>query len=123
MGRRGAGEGSVYRRKDGGWVAQYKGRCRYAKDKDTAKAKLYKMLTETEEVQPANITVGKTLDDYLDAAKANLKPRTVTRYSVAIEVHLKPAFGKVPLHKLTALQIEEMHARKLQQGVSPSTIH
>lgn len=56
MGCRGAGEGSVYQRKDGGWVAQYKGRYRYAKDKDAAKAKLYKMLTETEDASRMRLT-------------------------------------------------------------------
>ena len=122
MVRRAAGEGSVYQRKDGSYVAQYKGKYRYAKDKDTARAKLYKMLTATEEVQPSNITVSKALDDYLNAGGSNLKPRTVKRYSEAIQVHLKPSLGKEKLHELTALRVEEMYARKLSQGTSPSTI-
>lgn len=122
MGRRNAGDGSLYQRKAGSWVAQYKGKYRYAKDKETAKAKLHAMLAGAEEVKPSNITVGTVLDQYLNAAQVNLKPRTITRYRVAIQVHLKPAFGTTRLHKLTALQIEGVYARKLQDGLSASTI-
>lgn len=79
-------------------------------------------MTQTIEATPKNITVGEALDDYLAAATANLKPRTVKRYSEAIETHHRPAFGKVKLHKLTALDIEDVYARKLQDGLSASTI-
>ena len=46
--KRGAREGSVYQRKDGSWVAQFQGKYRYAKDRDTAKQKLYKMFSGAE---------------------------------------------------------------------------
>jgi hypothetical protein len=57
MARRKRGEGSVYKRKDGSWVAQFNGNYRYAKDEDTAKRKLYAMLSGAEESKPSNITV------------------------------------------------------------------
>jgi hypothetical protein len=44
--RRKRGEGSCYQRKDGSWVAQFKGKYRYAKDEDAAKQKLYAMLSQ-----------------------------------------------------------------------------
>jgi integrase len=122
MGRRNAGDGSLYQRKDGSWVAQFKGKYKYSKDKDKAKEKLHKMLSGAEEVKPSNITVGTVLDQYLGTATVNLKPRTITRYRVAIQVHLKPSFGTTRLHKLTALQVEEVYARKLKDGLSASTI-
>jgi integrase len=55
-------------------------------------------------------------------AQQNLKPRTITRYRIAIETHLIPAFSKVKLHKLTALQIETVYARKQADGLSASSI-
>jgi integrase len=122
MGRRNAGEGSVYQRKDGSWVAQFQGKYRYAQTEEAAKQKLYKMLTNTEESKPKTITVSKLLDDYVSAANPNLKPRTVKRYREAINLHLKPSLGKVKLHALDALTIEGMYSRKLADGVSPSTI-
>ncbi len=123
MGRRGRGDGSVYQRKDGSWVAQFQGKYRYAQTEDAAKQKLYKMLTNTEESKPKTITVAKLLDEYILAASPNLKPRTVKRYREAIEVHIKPALGKTKLHELDAMKIEDVYARKLGQGIGPSTVH
>jgi integrase len=112
MGRRARGDGSVYQRKDGSWVAQFQGKYRYAQTEEAAKQKLYKMLTNTEEFKPKTITVGKLLDEYISAATPNLKPRTVKRYREGINLHLKPSLGKVKLHALDALTIEEMYSRK-----------
>jgi integrase len=122
MARRKAGEGSVYQRKDGSWVAQHEGVYRYAKDEATARQKLYKLLAGAEESRPENITVSRHLDDYFKYAQANLKPRTVKRYREAIEVHLKPALGKHKLHALDAQTIEDVYASKLQEGQSPASI-
>src|SRR5215212_5019845 len=122
MARRKRGEGSCYQRKDGSWVAQFKGKYRYAKDEETAKRKLYAMLSGAEESKPSNITVAATLDEYLLASKPNLKPRTYRRYQHAIDAHLRPAFGKQRLNKLTARDIEDVYARKLRDGLSPATV-
>ena len=98
---------------DGNWVIhEFKGKYPCAKDKHTVKQKLYKLLTENEEVKPKNVTVGKTPDQSLKVAKANLKPLTLKWYKVLIEEHLRPAFDKVALEELSALDIEEIHARK-----------
>src|SRR4028119_152087 len=56
MGRRGRGDGSVYQRKDGSWVAQFQGKYHYAQTENAAKQKLYKMLTGAEESKPKTIT-------------------------------------------------------------------
>jgi integrase len=123
MGRRARGEGSVYQRKDGSWVAQLNGTYRYARDEQTAKEKLYNLLAGAEESKPENITITNSLDQYLQHAQTNLKPRTVKRYREAIAAHLKPAFGTVKLHNLDAQQIEEVYAKKLAAGLSPASIH
>ena len=120
--RRDKGLGSLYRRKDGLWVAQYKGQYRYSKDKATAKHKLTQMLQQPDLARPSNITVGSALDQYLEASKPNLKPRTVNRYSSACRVHLKPALGTTKLYELTALEIEGLYARMLGSGSSPATV-
>ena len=122
MGRRGRGDGSVYQRKDGSWVAQFQGKYRYGQTEDAAKQKLYKMLTGAEWSKAKNITLSKPLDEYITHASTNLNPRTVKRYHGTISVHLKPAIGRLKLHSLDALIIEGMYARKLSDGVSPSTI-
>jgi integrase len=122
MSRRDPGTGSVYQRKDGSWVAQFDGKYRYAKTKQEAKKKLRHLLQQADEVKPSNITVGTVLADYLQSAKTNLKPRTVQRYQAIIENHLKPALGRVKLHTLTAIEIENVYAHKLDEGLSASTV-
>jgi integrase len=122
MGRRSAGEGSIYQRKDRSWVAQYKGKYKYAKTKNLAQQKLLELRTQTEAVKPKNITIEKHLDKYIEVVKTHLKPRTVKRYGQAIEAHLKPAFGKKKLHRLDAIDIQDFYVKKLSEGVSPSTI-
>jgi integrase len=117
MRRRARGEGSVYKRRDGSWVAQFNGTYRYAKTEHEARAKLYKMLAGAEESKPENITVAKHLDDYMRAAEANLKPRTVKRYREAIEAHLKPSLGNCKLHILDAQTIEVLKCSSVSRGI------
>jgi hypothetical protein len=63
MGRRHSGDGSIYKRKsDGLYVAQYKGKYRYSKNKATAKAKLLKLMTEADESKPETITTAAFID-------------------------------------------------------------
>jgi integrase len=122
MARRDSGTGSIYQRKDNSWVAQFNGIYRYAKSEQEAKRKLRQLLKQSDGIKPANISVATALDEYLQAARQNLKPRTFKRYEQAIAADLKPAFGKQKLHKLTARTIEDVYARKLQDGLSPATI-
>ena len=110
MGCRESDTGSEYQRKDGSWVGQYNGVYRYAKTEKEAKRKLRQLLQQADEIKPSNITVGTALDEYLQSVKQNLKPRTITRYQIAIETHLKPAFGRVKLHNLTAIEFERVYA-------------
>jgi site-specific recombinase XerD len=124
MRRRSPGEGSVYKRKkDGLRVAQFRGKYRYAKDKETAQSKLLELMTEAEEVKPQNMTVGTFMDQWFDFAKPNLKPSTIKRYREAIEIYIKPTFGDTKLHKVDALTVQEMYARMLRAGLSPSTVN
>ena len=58
---RGRGDGSVYQRNDGSWVAQFQEKYRYAQSEDATKQKLYKMLTGAEESKPKNITASSCL--------------------------------------------------------------
>jgi integrase len=122
MKRRPRGEGSVYRRKDGSWVAQLNGTYRYAKTEQIAKQKLYKLLAGAEESKPQNVTVAKHLEMYIEAVSHNLKPRTLKRYREAIDTHLKPALGKHKLHNLDAQTIEAVYASKLNAGLSAGSI-
>jgi site-specific recombinase XerC len=123
MARRSPGDESLYQRKDGLWVAQHNGQYRYSKDKEKARAKLHKLLTEAEEVKPQNITLGKYLDQWFDFAKPNLKPSTVKRYREAIEVHIRPNIGETELHKVDPLAVQEIYAAMMRAGLSATTVN
>src|SRR5215217_9531281 len=100
MARRSPGEGSIYKRKDGLWVAQINGTYRYAKTEADAKAKLYKLLAGIEECKPENITLSALMDRWFEYAAPNLKPATIKRYREAIQIYIKPNLGRTKLHKL-----------------------
>ncbi len=119
--RRDSGTGSLYRRKDGLYVAEYNGRYEYSKDKATAKRKLAQMLKANDKLQPTKITVQVALDQYVKSQSPNLKARSVVKYQSVIDNHLRK-LGTKRLDKLTALQIEQMYSDILQSGSSPSTV-
>jgi integrase len=122
--RRSRDTGSIYRRKDGLYVAQYKGQYRYSKDEATARAKLRELLATAEQEQPENITVAAYLDKWLTYAQQNLKPPTVKRYREVIEIYVKPCLGSKKLHKVGALTVQEMYSDMLWRlsRQSPSTV-
>src|SRR5215217_2041372 len=124
MGRRHSGDGSIYKRKsDGLYVAQYKGKYRYSKDKATAKAKLLKLMTEAEESKPETITTAAFMDRWLTFAEQNLKPATVKRYREAIKIYINPCLGDRKLHKVDALTVQDMYSRMLRGGLTPATVN
>ena len=122
MARRMRGEGSVYERKDGYWVAQYKGRYRYAKTKKEAKRKLLELLKAGEVHKPHGTTVAAFMDRWIEFAQQNLKPATIKRYREAAEIYVKPSLGDKKLHKVDAITVQEMYASMLRNGLSPATV-
>ena len=73
--RRGAGEGSIYRRKDGRWVGQYevegKRRYVYGKDREGVRTKLTKALADRDAglaFDSQNLTVCEYVPLWLDSA-------------------------------------------------------
>ena len=95
MGRRAAGDGSLYYRADKNlWVAQHNGVYRYGKDRAVAQEKLDELLSKAEATKPANITVSTLLDQWLAFATPNLKPASIKRYKEIIKIYLKAALGR-----------------------------
>jgi integrase len=123
MTRRIRGEGSVYQRKGGYWVAQYKGQYRYAKTKKEAKKRLLELIKAGETHKPASHkSVAVFMDRWLAFAELNLKPATIKRYREAIKIYIKPNLGDKKLHKLDAITVQEMYASMLRGGLSPATV-
>src|SRR5829696_4577670 len=127
--RRGRGEGSIYRRKDGSWVAQYtagdKRRYIYGKTRKDVAARLSKAIGERDSgivYDSENLKVAGYLDRWLDSIKDTLRERTWRRYEEITRLHLKPTLGNIKLHRLSALQVQSLYRTKLNSGLSPRTV-
>ena len=133
--RRGFGEGSIYQRQDGRWVARVSlgygadgKRTRktvYGKTKREAQEKLSKLQSQKLDgslLNVENITFGECLDRWLnDSARLTVAPSTYHRYSVAVRVHVKPALGSIQLAKLSAAHIQNAYSQMDEAGKPAAT--
>jgi len=127
--RRGRGEGSIYRRKDGSWVAQYtvgdKRRYIYGKTRKDVAARLNKAIAERDSgivYDSENLKLADYLDRWLDSIEDTLRERTWQRHEEITRLHLKPTIGSVRLDKLNALEVQSLYRSKLDSGLSPRTV-
>ena len=131
--RRGRGEGSIYRRKDGLWVGQYtvqtadgsKTKYIYAKTRKDAATRLAKAIADRDVglvFDAGSLTVGAYLDRWLNAVRDTVKQRTWQRHEEVARLHLKPALGSIRLESLNALQVQSLYRAKLDTGLSARTV-
>jgi hypothetical protein len=87
--RRGRGEGSIYRRKDGRWVGQYevggKRRYVYGKTRKEVASKLTKAVADGNEglvFDSDHLTVAQYLDRWLDSIRDTVRENTWVRHEI-----------------------------------------
>lgn len=129
--RRGNGEGCIYKRPDGTWAGQVSigydpatGKLRrksfYGKTRKEVADKMAQALQGVRSgtfVEPAQTTFGEWLDKWLTSyKKSQLKPSTYESYEALVNVHIKPALGKVPMAKLQAHMLQSFYNEKLAAG-------
>jgi integrase len=134
MGKRGNGEGSISRRKNGGWCAQYvvytsegrKRRTLYGKTRKEVAAKLSKALADREVglvFDAGTLTVGEYLDRWLShSVRGRVRQKTYERYESIVRVHLAPALGRIRLKALTPDHVRGLYREKLDGGLAPRTV-
>ena len=135
MGKRGNGEGSISRRKDGGWMAQYvvhtaagrKRRTIYGKTRAEVAAKLAKAVSDREDGLVFD-DEGLTIEDYLDrwlkdSVKDTVRPSTYERNQTLVRLHIAPALGRLKLKGLTPAHVRWFYREKLDLGLSSGTVH
>jgi integrase len=132
--KRGNGEGSIHRRKGGGWCAQYtvytaKGRKRktlYGKTRVEVGRKLAQALSDREgniTFDAGNQTVGEYLDRWLkDLIKDTVRQSTFERYEQIIRLHVKPTLANLKLKVLAPSHVQGLYRERLDSGLSPSTV-
>lgn len=135
MAKRGQNEGSIYKAKDGRWVAclnlgwqggKRKRKYIYAKTRVEVSEKLTAALRNRQLGLPVSndkITFGQFVDKWLeDAVRPSVRPRTYVRYEGDARNHMKPCLGKIKLSKLSAPDIQAMLNKKLKDGLSPRSV-
>jgi integrase len=134
MGKRGNGEGSIYRRKNGAWAAQYtvwtaEGRKRRSVS-GKIRAEVSRKFTEAMSSRDSGLvydagklTVGEYLDGWLaDSVKGTVKETTYANYAYVTHVHIFPALGSVKLKSLTPGHVRGLYGEKTRTGLSPATV-
>src|SRR5215210_5866392 len=133
MGKRGNGEGTISRRKNGGWMAQYyvhtaEGRKRktiYGKTRQEVAKKLAKALSDREGGLIFDAE-GLKLREYLsrwleDSVKDTVRNTTYERYEQISRTHIIPMLGDVKLKGLSSTHVRGLYKEKLQT-LSPRTV-
>ena len=135
MSKNSHGNGSVYERKDGRFVASVryvddKGRKRrvseYANTRKEANAKLRVMLRRLEEGAPvteSNLTVKAWSERWAETTLAASKIKETTRrgYADVIRLHIVPGLGDITLRELNPSHVEAW-LLNLGSRLSPSTV-
>lgn len=131
--RRAAGEGSVFRRRDGRWVAAYIGLANdgtqrrkfvYARTRAEVVERLQALKRDVSNGIPLparSVLLSEYLADWLKAARPSLRPKTYVSYEGVVRLHITPILGHVPLERLTAAHVGALLERKQTQGLSPRT--
>ena len=134
MGRRGNGEGTITRRKDGRWEAKYtvhtaegpQRRALYGKTRKEVADKLAKVLADRASgytFDTEKMTVGEYLDRWLnDSDRGSVRTSTYERHEQIVRLHLKPALGRLKLSKLTPAHMQGLYRDKLDSGLSSATV-
>jgi integrase len=132
--KRGNGEGSIYRRKDGRWLGQYlvytskgrKYRYIYGKTRSDVSRKLTKAMVDRDGglvFDASNLTLGEYLERWLsDTVRGTVRISTFERHEQIVRVHLVPALGQVKVKALTPAQVRSLHREKLDVGLASATV-
>jgi integrase len=133
-GRRGHGEGSIFRRDDGLWVAvvdlgRVNGRRRrkalYGKTRREVQQKLVPAqrarqqgLPQTSERQ----TVAMFLKEWLGTVRLELRATTFRRYEENVRIHAIPALGALSLAQLSPQHLRTLYADRIAAGLAPASV-
>jgi integrase len=130
MSRRSKGEGSIYQRKDGLWVAAIalgnRRKVVYGKSRRDVATKLAILQNSTAAgrlVASSRITVEQFMLDWLQAVEPNLRISTYSNYSDIVRLHVNPALGHLRLQHLQPIHLVHLYADRQRQGLSSARVH
>ena len=129
--RRANGEGNIRKRSDGRWEGRYTagrdpatGKAIYknvlAKTQKECKEKLKRAIeknAKVDTIRAEQYTVGQWMDVWFEnCAKIKVRPSSHKTYRGYIDNHIKPNIGKIPLSKLSSLDLQKLYKKLLSGG-------
>ena len=129
--KRANGEGNIRKRKDGRWEGRYTagydpetGKAIYknvlGRTQAETRAKLKAAIEKTKSLdvtKAGKYTVGAWMDEWFENyAKVKVRPSSHQTYRGYIDNHIKPSIGKIPLEKLTSLELQKLYKKLLEKG-------
>ncbi len=132
--RRGNGEGTITKRKDGRWEARYtaqtpkgpKRKALYGRTRSEVAKKLTKAMSDRDGglvFDDENLRVEEYLERWLKGSvRGSVKPVTYESYERVLRVHVVPTLGRVKLAKLNPLHLQSLYRERLDSGLSPRTV-
>ncbi len=132
--KRGNGEGSITRRKDGLYMARYtvqtptgpKRKTLYGKTRREVDEKLTKAKADRDGglvFDADGVKVGEYLERWLaDSVRDTVRPTTFERYEQMVRLHIRPVLGRLKLKNLTPAHVRGLYREKLDAGLSPRTV-
>jgi integrase len=135
MSRRGNGEGSITRRKDGRWMGRYtiqtadgpKQRAVYGKTRAEVAEKLTAAMAERDKglvFDDENMTVGEYLDSWLSGSvRGSARQSTYDGYEIAVRCHINPSLGRLKLKKLAPAHVANFYQDRLAAGFAPASVN
>jgi integrase len=132
--KRGNGEGSITKRRDGRWMARYtvhtvKGPKRkhiYGRTRQEVAEKLSKAVSD----RVGGLVFDgdhETLEAYLqrwidEVLRGTVKQSTLENYAYIARLHIIPELGRVRLKALKSRDVRRLYREKLEAGLSPRTV-
>ena len=129
--RRANGERNICKRSDGRWEGRYTaghdpntGKVIYKnvldKTPKECKEKLKRAIEENakmDTIRAEQYTVGPCMDLWFEnCAKIEVRPSSHKNYRGYIDNHIKPSIGKIPLNKLSSLDLQKLYKKLLSDG-------
>src|SRR5829696_2898365 len=134
MGKRGNGEGSITRRKDGLYMGRYSVQTATGSKRNTIYGKTRQEVSETLDQALAdrnsglifdaeNLTVGEYLDRWLrDSVQGSVRASTYKSYGHQVRRYLKPSLGQMKLRKLSPMHLQGLYREMQDRGLSARTV-
>ena len=122
-------EGSIYKRKDGRWVAQVNIQGKYHSKYFKLQSEAREWLQTTKTQVQAGLTLAgaqTSLQDFLNqwliSYRSSVHPNTILQYEGIIRIHIIPVLGRVKLKDLRTDQIQALINAETEKGTSPRMV-